>query len=129
MFKKIIETNSDFIFGSRYEKGSKSEDDTIVTYIGNFFFTKLGKYLFNLNISDILYTFVIGNTFKAKNLELKYNDFRFCVELPIKAKIKDLKLITHVAHERSRIGGKKKVNAFKDGFLILMSMLKFFLNK
>ena len=129
MFKKIIETNSDFIFGSRYEKGSKSEDDTIVTYIGNFFFTKLGKYLFNLNISDILYTFVIGNTFKAKNLELKYNDFRFCVELPIKAKIKDLKLITHVAHERSRIGGKKKVNAFKDGFLILMSMLKLFLNK
>lgn len=129
MFKKIIETNSDFIFGSRYEKGSKSEDDTIVTYIGNFFFTKLGKYLFNLNISDILYTFVIGNTFKAKNLELKYNDFRFCVELPIKAKIKDLKLITHIAHERSRIGGKKKVNAFKDGFLILMSMLKFFLNK
>ena len=129
LISEIIETISDFIFGSRYEKGSKSEDDTIVTYIGNFFFTKLGKYLFNLNISDILYTFVIGNTFKAKNLELKYNDFRFCVELPIKAKIKDLKLITHVAHERSRIGGKKKVNAFKDGFLILMSMLKFFLNK
>ena len=129
MFEKIIETNYDFIFGSRYEKGSISEDDTIVTYIGNFFFTKLGKYLFNLNISDILYTFVIGKTLEVKNLELKYNDFRLCVELPIKAKIKGLKLTTHVSHERSRIGGKKKVNAIKDGLLILTCMLKLFFSK
>jgi hypothetical protein len=28
--------------------------------------------------------------------------------------------------ERSRLGGKKKVNEFKDGFLILFAMFKFF---
>ena len=30
-------------------------------------------------------------------------------------------------HERARIGGKKKVNAFKDGLLILIEMISFFL--
>ena len=32
------------------------------------------------------------------------------------------------ANEKSRIGGTKKVNAFKDGFLILLHMIKLFLN-
>ena len=36
MLKKINEDNFDFIFGSRYEKNS-SDDDTIITRIGNFF--------------------------------------------------------------------------------------------
>ena len=36
------------------------------------------------------------------------------------------KLGTSKSNERARIGGKKKVNAFKDGFLILISMFKLF---
>ena len=35
-------------------------------------------------------------------------------------------MITSKAHERVRIGGEKKVNAFKDGFKILISMISSF---
>ena len=45
MFKKI-EEGYDFIFGSRYMENSGSEDDTIVTYIGNKIFTLLGNIFF-----------------------------------------------------------------------------------
>ena len=31
-----------------------------------------------------------------------------------------------ISHEKSRIAGKKKVNAFKDGFLILKEMISLF---
>ena len=31
------------------------------------------------------------------------------------------------SYEKKRLGGKKKVNAFKDGFLILTEMLKLFI--
>ena len=86
MLHKIKKNKSDFIFSSRYEKNCGSDDDTIVTIVGNFFFTTLGNILFNLNITDILYTYVLGKTKKANKLDLKYYDFRFCVELPIKAK-------------------------------------------
>jgi len=117
------------VFASRYEDNCSSEDDTIITYLGNFFFTKLGKILFGLKITDILYTYVVGSTEIFKKLNIKNKDFTFCVELPIKAHKKNYLLATSKANERARIGGKKKVNVFKDGFLILVSMLKLFFKR
>ena len=128
MYNHAIKGNADFVFGSRYMDGASSEDDTIITLIGNKIFTFIGKIFFSLPISDILYTFVLGNTQKANELQLKEKNFSFCVELPIRAKRYNHKLISVPSHERARIAGKKKVNAFKDGFLILMSMIKIYFN-
>jgi glycosyltransferase involved in cell wall biosynthesis len=114
----------DFIFASRYQASSGSEDDTIITLVGNYIFTYIGKIFFRLNISDILYTFVIGKTEQANILDLKQKDFSFCVELPIKANMVKMKLDSINSYERKRIAGKKKVNAFKDGFLILKHMIR-----
>ena len=116
--------NYDLIFGSRYEQDSSSEDDTLITFIGNKIFSVIGKIFFSLPISDILYTFVLGKTKKVRNLNLKSKDFCFCVELPIKAYKNNLNLKSSPANERKRIAGIKKVNAFKDGFKILISMIK-----
>ena len=124
MYDLAIKGNADFIFGSRYMDGALSEDDTIITFIGNKIFTFIGNFFFFLPISDILYTFVLGNTQKANALQLKERSFSFCVELPILAKKSKYKLISVPSHERLRIAGKKKVNSFKDGLLILLSMIK-----
>ena len=129
MFDQINDKKADFVFGTRYEKNCGSDDDTIITLVGNFIFTKIGTLFFGLNITDILYTYLVGKTSKAKDLKLNSKDFRFCVELPIKAKRKGYKLVTSKAYERSRIGGKKKVNAFKDGLVILIYMIKLFFIK
>ena len=126
MYKKINENNIDIIFASRYEKNCSSEDDTFITYIGNFFFTKIGNIFFSLKITDILYTFVMGETFKVKNLNLENKDFVFCVELPIKAIKNGLNISTSKSNERARFAGKKKVNAFLDGFLILKGLFKLY---
>ena len=120
--------NLDFVFGSRYQKpGGGSEDDDLVTSIGNFIFTLIGNVLFNLKITDILYTFILGKTSSFKNLNLDNFDFRICVEIPIKAKFKKMNYICTPSFERERIGGKKKVNALKDGLLILSEIVKYFL--
>ena len=129
MLNKLKNLNYDFIFASRYQKNSGSDDDTVVTLIGNFIFTKIGNIFFNLPITDILYTYVLGKTNCAKKLNLVQKDFRFCVELPIKAKKEKMNLGTINAHERKRIAGKKKVNAFKDGLLILLHMIYLFFKK
>ena len=129
MQDKIYKDNFDFVFASRYEKNCSSEDDTWVTFIGNFIFSKIGNIFFNLEITDILYTYVIGKTILAQQLNLTRKDFVFCVELPIKAKRQNLKITTSKSNERARIGGKKKVNAIKDGFLILMAMIKLFFRR
>ena len=129
MLSKINESNYDFIFASRYQKNSGSEDDTIITSIGNFFFTKVGNIFFNLPITDILYTFVLGKTNSAKKLNLVQKDFCFCVELPIKAKRHYMTMFSSSSYERKRLAGVKKVNAFKDGFLILKYMFFLFFKK
>ena len=129
MYKQLNDLNYDFVFGSRYMKNGYSEDDTVVTLIGNKIFSFLGNLLFSLGISDILYTFVMGDTQKAKNLKIKEKDFAFCVELPIKAKKTGYRIVSLPSYEKPRIAGRKKVNAFKDGLMILISMIKFFIFK
>ena len=125
---QILCRNKDLIFGSRYQKpGGGSDDDDIITLIGNYFFTFLGNILFNLKITDILYTYILGKTSSFKKLNLKNSDFRICVELPIKAKLNKFEYSCTPSYERKRIGGKKKVNALKDGLLILTEIVKYFL--
>ncbi len=128
MKDKIFSEKADFVFASRYEVNCSSEDDTLITKIGNYIFTKLGRIFFKLNITDILYTYVLGKTEQFKELGINSKDFALCVELPIKAKKNRFKLTTSKSHERSRISGKKKVNAIKDGLLILASMIKLYFN-
>ena len=129
MINKLKDDKYDIVFASRYEKNCGSDDDTLVTLIGNYIFTFLGKIFFKLETTDILYTFVMAKTSCAKKLELSANDFSFCVELPIKAKRANFKIGTSKSYERARIAGKKKVNAFKDGFLILTAMITLFFKK
>ena len=118
--------NKDLVFASRYLKGAGSDDDTLLTKIGNYIFSLLGNIFFSLKLSDILYTYVLGKTDSFKKLDLKSNDFCFCVEMPIKAKRLGMDFDDTPSSERKRIAGKKKVNEFRDGLKILLFMIKSF---
>ena len=126
MFNELL-SNYDFVFNSRYENGGGSDDDTFLTLIGNKIFTFICNLFFRLNISDVLFTYVMGKTRAFKSLNLKRKDFRFCVELPVLAKFKKYKFISKPSYERLRLSGRKKVNELKDGFLILLCILKMFI--
>ncbi len=126
MFNELL-SNYDFVFNSRYENGGGSDDDTFLTLIGNKIFTFICNLFFRLNISDVLFTYVMGKTSAFKSLNLKRKDFCFCIELPVLAKFKKYKFISKPSYERSRLSGKKKLNEFKDGFLILLCILKMFI--
>ena len=127
--KKILDKKNDFVFNTRYEKNAGSDDDTILTYVGNQVFTFICNILFQLNISDVLFTYVMGSTKVFRSLKIKSKDFSFCVELPVKAKFKNCKMTCLPSHERSRIAGEKKVNELKDGFLILICIIRLFIFK
>ena len=120
------ENNFDFVFASRYLSKGGSDDDTIVAKLGNFIFTKIGNIFFSIKISDILYTFLLGKTESFKKLNLKSKDFSLCVEMPIKAQRLGMNFTDIASYERKRIAGVKKVSEFKDGFKILVYMIKSF---
>jgi glycosyltransferase involved in cell wall biosynthesis len=126
MYNELL-NNRDFVFNSRYENSGGSDDDTFLTLVGNKIFTFICNLLFRLNISDVLFTYVMGKTLAFKSLNLKRKDFRICIELPVLAKFKKYKFISKPSYERSRLSGRKKVNELKDGFLILLCILELFI--
>ena len=135
MDPKYLETmlklclDKDMIFASRYSgKESGSDDDNLITLFGNKIFSFLGNLFFSLNLSDILFTYILAKTNSLKKLNLKSQDFRLCVEIPVKAKRNNMIFSLLPSYERPRIGGKKKVNALRDGFIILIYMIKLFFN-
>ena len=123
----ICKNNMDFVFASRYLREGGSDDDTFLTKIGNFMFSTIGNVFFSLKLSDILYTFLLGKTKSFENLNLTSNDFCLCVEMPIKARRKKMNYVDLPSYERKRIAGYKKVNEFRDGFKILIYMIRTFL--
>ena len=126
----INKTNKyQFIFGSRYIKNGSSDDDTIITFIGNKIFTFIAKLLLKIKLSDVLFTYVLCNVKNFKKLQLKESDFRLCIELPLTVKNNHFKYTEIAVRERKRFSGKKKVNELKDGFLILVKIIVSLFNK
>ena len=113
----------DFIFATRYQKNSGSDDDDWVTFIGNKCFSFISKRILRIELSDILYTYVMCNVKKFNLLNLKRSDFRLCIELPFKVSQSNNTYTEISSYERQRYGGKKKVNVLKDGFIILTEII------
>ena len=113
-----------FVFGTRYNDDSGSDDDTILTFIGNKTFSFIGNLFFKLKLNDILYTYILGETKSFKELNLTQLDFRICVEIPLNISKQKFTYVTNSSFERARFKGDKKVSEFKDGFKILMYIIK-----
>ena len=68
MYDLAIKGNADFIFGSRYMSGALSQDDTIITLIGNKIFTFIGKKIFSKDTDlDLLHRLVIEKNINPKS--------------------------------------------------------------
>ena len=125
--KAMLEVNKlDFVFGSRYLGSNKSEDDTLLTKFGNYFFSKLISLLFNFKTSDALFLFLFGKRECFLELNLKETDFKICTEALIKART-NFECKEIYSHEKKRIYGSTKVNRIKDGYLILSNIFSLWL--
>ena len=116
-----ISSGADFAFGTRYLDGNKSEDDTMVTKFGNFFFTNLVRFLFKINTTDLLFLYVVGKRENVSKLNLKQQDFRFCTEFLIKC-YRDFNCKEVLSKERKRYSGVSKVNKIFDGMKFLTNI-------
>jgi len=117
----------DHVFCSRYLNNAGSDDDTILTFIGNKIFSFTGRLFFNMKLHDILYAFYLSDVKKIKKLKLKQQDFTIALEVPLKIQNFNQTYIEIPSKERKRISGKKKVREFIDGFKLLKYMFSFFL--
>ena len=112
-----------YVMASRYLKGARSDDDTIVRFIGNRVLTWLTNLIHNTKVTDSLYFFTAITSNKLKKLHLTSPGFELCIEILIRAHKAGLKFAEVPVVERASLS-KTKVNAFSVGWKILMKILQ-----
>lgn len=122
LLKKISEGYT-YVMASRYARGGRSDDDTMVRFIGNRTLTWLTNLLHNTNVTDSLYFFTVIARTGLKKLHLSSPGFELCIEILIRAHKAGMKFAEVPVVERPRFAGKSKVNAFLAGLKILKVIL------
>jgi len=103
--------------------------DTFIRSLGNKFFTYLVINIFGLKITDSLFFYPMIKKKDYKQLDLDYEDFTICIELPILYHQAGFSYYDLLSPERKRFAGKSKVNAFKDGLKMLLGIISIALRK
>ena len=84
----------------------------------------LVQVLFKCKISDALFFYPLFRKDILEKINLSSQDFTLCLELPAVVHANDFKYKEILSLERERYAGVTKVNAFFDGFKILIGMFK-----
>ncbi len=118
-----IKQGNDYVMASRYAKGGRSDDDSIIRFIGNRTLTFLTNLIHRTNVSDSLYFFTVITRKGFKKIHPKSPGFEFCIEILLMAHKAGLKFAEVPVVERASFS-KSKVNAFLVGFKVLRKILQ-----
>lgn len=127
--KKIIDKfkeGYDYVMASRYMKGGRSEDDTVIRFIGNKVFTWMTNVVQGTDVTDSLYLFTAISRKGLNKLHLVSVGFEFCTEIVVKAHKAGLRFGEIPAIERARFAGNSKVNSLWHGLKILSMILRYY---
>lgn len=121
---KKIKQGYEYVIASRYAKGGRSDDDTLIRFIGNRTLTFITNLLHGSHVTDSLHFFTAITRSGFKKLHLASTGFDFCIEILIEAHKAGLKFAEVAVVERPRFAGKSKVNIFSAGAKIFWMILR-----
>ena len=116
-----LKLGADLVVVSRYLPPAKSADDTFITGIGNFMFTKLVNQFGDQKVTDSLniYRGFRINKFICEDMLNLLDGPVFEPLVTIWALKNNYKIVEIPGDEPKRIGGEKKMRIFYNGFCIL----------
>jgi glycosyltransferase involved in cell wall biosynthesis len=107
----------DMVIVSRYKDGAKSKDDTIISGLGNWVFTKMVNVLFKAHYTDVLgaYRAYRKGIFEKAGIVIKNRpiETRICIKAAIN---KEINVCEISGDEPKRIAGKSYRKIIKNGF-------------
>jgi glycosyltransferase involved in cell wall biosynthesis len=122
LVKKMNEGN-DIVIVSRYREWAKSDDDDLVTGLGNWMFTMLYNVLYGQSVTDLL---VIYRAFRKKlvaELSVEHQAIAWQTQLMTRAAKQDKKIAEIPGNEPARIGGARKMKPLRNGLAELYMLL------
>jgi glycosyltransferase involved in cell wall biosynthesis len=119
-----IESGYDLCMGSRFMAGGGTEDMPLVRRMGNRAFVCMVNFLFGSNYSDMCYGYRSFKRNIVARLRLKETGFGIETEINIKAAKLKLRVMEIPSNEKPRNAGEPKLRTFKDGYVILATILR-----
>lgn len=113
----------DLVKGSRYLTGGGSEDLTPLRSCGNLALTRLTNVMYRCGFSDLCYGFMAMRRECLDVLELHSAGFEIETELAVHAVRAGLRVAEVPSHEFSRLSGSSKLNAVRDGWRVLRTLV------
>lgn len=121
-----VEEGYNYVMGSRYAPGGRSDDDTFIRAFGNKLFTWLTNSLHGTSVTDSIYTYNAIPREAFFSIGATSSGFEYCTEILVRAKKAGLKFAEVPVIEEIRIAGESKVNALWHGLKILRMILRRF---
>lgn len=119
-----IKKGYDLVIASRFMKGAKTHDAGPGRRFGNRFFTYLVNFFWGGGITDVFNAFRAVNNKSIENLHLESSFFDTELEMAIKALKKGYKIKEFPTIELNRMGGKAKLQTWRDGRINLERFLR-----
>lgn len=114
----------DLVIASRYAPGAHSDDDDLLTALGNWGFTFVTNLLFWSSYTDVLVGFRGYRKEAYNKLAMTSRGLDWSIQMPILFHKKRLRVLDIPAIEPARIGGVRKMRPIKTGWLILKTLIK-----
>lgn len=129
-FLEALASGADIVKGSRFMKDGYTYDMNLLRRFGNFIFLSLVNLFWSTRYTDICYGFGVFTKDAVKEIApvLKSANFEIETEIFIKAKKLGLKVVEVPSVELRRKCGKSNLNAFRDGFRILRTIIREFIH-
>ena len=126
LFFDGINSGADIVKGSRMIYHGGSNDITLFRRFGNFIFITLINTFLNTNYTDLCYGYMAFNKNAVEKLLncLNCDGFNIEAEIIVKATRMGLKIMEIPSFELKRVHGKSKLRTCRDGFKILLTILK-----
>lgn len=125
LIKKLAE-GYDVVTVSRYLDWATSEDDDMVTAVGNWMFTKFYNILFGQKVTDYLVMYRAFKISMVKQLKIDHSAISWQSQLMCRAARAGCKLGEIPGDEPARIGGVRKMNPVRNGLAELFMLGKEF---
>jgi glycosyltransferase involved in cell wall biosynthesis len=121
---KGIESGYDLCLGSRFMAGGGTGDMPLHRMLCNRLFVALVNTLYGSHYTDMCYGYRSFARGAAQKLHLEETGFGIETEINIKAQKKHLRVLEVPSYEKPRVKGEAKLRSFKDGYVILGTIMR-----
>jgi len=123
-FVEALVNGSDFAKGSRYIEGGGSHDLTWLRGLGNYGLSALVNVLFGTRFSDLCYGYNAFWRYCLEHVEIDCDGFEVETLINIRMHKASFKIVEVPSFEQPRIYGLSNLNAFRDGWRVLNTIVK-----